>query len=161
MSNAANDMAHVSHTDVCARFSPGPVQQRGSVISVIRGWEGMQGEDHKTRACTRSTEWDPQSTRHKATTWDHCDKTSRLTDPPPKPKDSRTGVRLRVRSQEPFGVKLHRIGVASRVVQNPPVRQVKSWRRGRSDWKRTSREKFLFPATHQMFASTVDPLGMK
>jgi len=123
MSNTANDMAHVSHTDVCARFSPGPTQQR--VISHFGHSEG--GEGHKPRACTRSTEWDPQSTRHEATMGDN-DKTSTLTDPPPKPKGRRTWVRLRVISQEPLGIEHHWIRVGSRVVQNLPVCQVRSWR---------------------------------
>jgi len=54
------------------------------------------------------------------------DKTSALTDPPPKPKDRRTGVRLRVISHETIGIEFHRIGVGSGVVHELPVCQVKS-----------------------------------
>jgi len=90
------------------------------------------------------------------------DKTSILTDPPPKPKGYRTGVRLRVISQEPFGIEFHRIGVGSRVVQNPPVCQVKS-RRGEDRIERELREgsSSFLQFAHQMFASTADPLGIK
>jgi len=56
-------------------------------------------------------------TKHKTRSDDgDDDKTSTLTDPPPKSESYRTGIRLRVISQEPFGIEFHWIGVGGWVV---------------------------------------------
>ena len=58
MLNAANDTAHAIHTEDCARYNPGPIQQiaerrRGQSFRSSGGAAEGFWENHETRICAR------------------------------------------------------------------------------------------------------------
>ena len=81
-----------------------------------------------------------------------------LTDPPAVPKDRQTRVRLGVVSQEPLRIKFHWVNINTWIMRNLPVRNVRLPSETGSKKGGRPPPRFL---THQMFAITEDPLGMK
>ena len=87
---------------------------------------------------------------------------ARLTDPPSITKDRQTGVGLGIVSQEPLRIEFYWVDINTWIVRNFPVRNIRLAREMGSKKRGTlTTMSVLSPLTHQMFAITEDPLGIK